>query len=174
MMKRGVNTQLWPYVAVSMYDEDMKLWIACEGILCGEKVDMYKLVADFLKDSAPGRPLSEVNVVAGDGFFDQDMIVEFGFVNATFIMDHFHLYISSNPGLAQIFGKAGYELLKGYLVNIIQAHSEEDFNSAVVAARQLLQVQTPRNGQIESDLEKFAIKQSYYAQEEKEVQAYSW
>ena len=77
MMKRGLNTLLWPYIAVSMYDKDMKLCIACEGILCGERVDMYKLVADFLADSAPGRPLSEVNVVAGDGFFNQDMIVEF-------------------------------------------------------------------------------------------------
>ena len=164
MMKRGLNTLLWPYVAVSMYDEDMKLCIACEGILCKEKVDMYKLVADFTADSAPGRPLSEVNVVAGDSFFDQDMIVEFGFVNASFIMDHFHLYISSNPGLAKIFGKAGYELLKGHLVSMIQANSEEDFDSVVDAARQLLHVQTPRNGQIESDLKKFANKRSYYAQ----------
>ena len=45
---------------------------------------MYKFVADFLADSTPGRPLSEVDVVAGDGFFDQYMIVKFGFVNATF------------------------------------------------------------------------------------------
>ena len=164
MMKYGLNTLLWPYVAVSMYDKDKKLCIACEGILCGEKVDMYQFVAHFLSEFAPGRPLSEVDIVAGDGFFDQEMIVDFGFVNAIFIMDHFHLYVSPNPGLAKIFGKAGYELLKGHLVQMIQANSQEDFESFLLAAREKLHAQTPRNGQMESDLEKFAKKRHSYAQ----------
>ena len=123
---------------------------------------MYKFVTDFLADSAPGCPLSEVDVVAGDGFFDQDMIVEFGFVNATFIMDHFRLYVSSN--LAKIFCKAGYKLLKGHLVKMIQANSEEEFDSVVDTARKFLHAQTPKNGQIKSDPEIFSNKQSSYAQ----------
>lgn len=39
------------------------------------------------------------------------MIVDLGFVNATFLINHFHLYISSKPGIAKIFGKVGYKLL---------------------------------------------------------------
>ena len=38
MMKRGLNTLLWPYIGVAMYDNMKKLCIACEGILCGEQV----------------------------------------------------------------------------------------------------------------------------------------
>ena len=33
MMKRGINTLLWPYVAVTMYNEMKKLCIGCEGML---------------------------------------------------------------------------------------------------------------------------------------------
>ena len=157
MMKRGLNTLLWPYVAVSMYDECMKLCIACEGILCGEQVDMYRFVSDFLSCSAPGRPLSLVGIVSGDGFFDQDLIIKLGFTNAKFIMNHFHLYISANPGLAKIFGKAGYELLKGHLIKMIQACSKDDFESVLDSTRQLLQARTPRNKQMESDLESFEV-----------------
>ena len=54
MMKCGLNTLLWPYVAVFMYDKNKKLCIAYDGILCREQVDMYKFVADFLAESATG------------------------------------------------------------------------------------------------------------------------
>ena len=36
MMKRAINTLLWPYTYVTMYDYIMHLCIACEGILCGK------------------------------------------------------------------------------------------------------------------------------------------
>jgi len=39
MMKRGLNTLLWPYCAVVMYDEHMKICIGCEGI-CHKQVGM--------------------------------------------------------------------------------------------------------------------------------------
>lgn len=80
---------------------------------------MYNFVADFPAESATGRLLLLVNSVAGDGFFDQEMIVKFGFDNAIFIMDHFHLYCSSNTGLVKIFDKAGRELLNGHLILMI-------------------------------------------------------
>ncbi|KAL7525688.1 hypothetical protein ACHAXR_001115, partial [Thalassiosira sp. AJA248-18] len=35
MMMRGLNTLAWPYVAATMFDDAMKLVLACEGILCG-------------------------------------------------------------------------------------------------------------------------------------------
>jgi len=68
MMKRGINTLLWPYFLVTMYNEMSKICIACEGILCGEREDMYQFACDFLGAASPKRPLSEVKVVAGDGF----------------------------------------------------------------------------------------------------------
>ncbi|EJK50475.1 hypothetical protein THAOC_30532, partial [Thalassiosira oceanica] len=35
MMKRGLNTLLWPYIGVAMYDNMKKVCLACEGTLCG-------------------------------------------------------------------------------------------------------------------------------------------
>ena len=102
MMKRGINTLLWPYCAVVMYDEHKQICVACEGILCGEREDTYRFMARFLAENAPGRPLADVTIVAGDGFFDQDMIVDFGFINAQYIADLWHLLDS---GLRNKFGK---------------------------------------------------------------------
>jgi len=160
MMKRGLNTLLWPYCAVTMLDETNSMCLACEGILCGERDDMYKFVADFLGESAPGRPLTDVNIVSGDGLFDQDMVIELGFVNARFHADQWHLLDS---GLSQKFGKAGYELLKGHLVKMVQANSEQEYNDILQAATDLLQSQLQRDGQLESVLEEFASLRETYA-----------
>ena len=115
MMMRGINSLAWPYVALAMYDYDNKLVIGCEGILCGEHMDMYGCLSTFLGDYSPGRPLSTVEVLSGDAFFDQDMVIGLGFVNAAFIIDQHHLIDS---GLTQKFGKAGSDLLKGHLLGM--------------------------------------------------------
>lgn len=160
MMKRGINTLLWPYVAVTMYDENMKLCLACEGILCGERVDMYQFVADFLGESAPGRPLSNVNIVAGDGFFDQELITRLGFINAHYVTDQWHLLDS---GLEKMFGKAGHALLKGHLVRMVNATSKAEFEETLKLAEELLAVQPTRDGQLEEVLANFASKRMTYA-----------
>jgi len=89
------------------------------------------------------------------------MIHEFGFTNANFLTDHWHLYDS---GLTQIFGKAAHELLKGHLTQMIQAESEERFDIVVKAARELLQAQTVRNGETEKAFEIFVSQRESYAQ----------
>ena len=94
MMKRAINTLLWPYTAVTMLDEMKKFCVGCEGIVCGERQDMYGAQAAFLEEYAPGCPLSEVLIVAGDRFFNQSVVVSMGFTNATFIVDQWHLYDS--------------------------------------------------------------------------------
>ena len=160
MMKRGLNTLLWPYIAVTMYDENMKLCLAAEGILCGERVDMYHFVASFLGGSAPGRPLSEVSIVAGDGFFDQEMIIAFGFTNAKYITDQWHLLDS---GLCKMFGKRAYVLLKGHLVRMVKATSETEFEEVLQSANELLLHQLKRNGQMEQDLATFASRRKTYS-----------
>lgn len=160
MMKRGLNTLLWPYCAVTMFTEMNKMCIACEGILCGERDDMYSFTANFLKEKAPGRPLSSVNIVSGDGFFDQDMVIAFGFINAIFFTDQWHLLDS---GLCKKFGKPGYALLKGHLSNMVKASSEEEFNTNLHGARELVLSQQQVNGQLLADLNDFASLKTTYA-----------
>ncbi len=79
-MKHALNSLLWPYVSVAMYNELRQI---CKT--------MYEFLCQFLRTNAPGRTFESVNVVAGDGFFNQEVVVELGFVNAKFIYDWQHL-----------------------------------------------------------------------------------
>ena len=53
MMMRGINTLLWPYVAIALMDEFGELCIGCEGIVCGEILDMYRFVVEFVRKNCP-------------------------------------------------------------------------------------------------------------------------
>ena len=70
MTKRGINNPLWPYTSVTIYDEMMNLCLACEGIVCGEILDMYQFISSFLVDHSPGRRLPDVDIVSSNGFFN--------------------------------------------------------------------------------------------------------
>ena len=168
MMKRALNTLLWPYAAVTMFDEHHQICIACEGIVCGEKVDMYAFMARFLQDHAPGWPATDVHIVAGDGFFDQDMVTKtLGFVNAAYFTDQWHLLDS---GLGKMFGESGYTKLNVYLDKMVQALSEDEFDGAYKAAEAVIRGQStvdgpPSNvdGRLLETLNTFASKRKTYA-----------
>ncbi|KAL7550438.1 hypothetical protein ACHAWF_013673 [Thalassiosira exigua] len=85
MMKRGINKLLWPYSAVTMYDNMQKLCLACKVFMCRERSDMYEFSVCFLDEYAPGIPLADVRVVSGGGFFNHQIIRDMGFVNARLI-----------------------------------------------------------------------------------------
>jgi len=161
MMKRGINKLLWPYAAVAMYDDKRNICIACEGILCGERYDMYEFMASFLHKNAPGRPLTSVDVVAGDGFFTQEMIHRLGFSNAHFITDRWHLVDS---GLVLKFGHAAHELLNPHLMTMVNANSEVEYEAALQAAHVLLaSLPGGRNGEWSEKLDQFAGERKTYA-----------
>ena len=50
MMKRGINTLLWSYFSMAMYNEMKNVSIGCEGILCGEREDMYQFTCNFMAE----------------------------------------------------------------------------------------------------------------------------
>ena len=161
MMKRGINKLLWPYTAVAMYDEERRVCLACEGFLCGERFDMYQFACQFLSDNSPNRTLSQVHLVAGDGFFDQNMIVKFGFVNAKYVSDRWHLLES---GLLKKFGKSCHDLLRSHLMRMIMATSEQIFEDTLHSAGALLAAQPIRNGEWTASLDQFANDRETYAQ----------
>jgi hypothetical protein len=101
-----------------------------------------------------------VNIVAGDGFFDQQFIVRLGFVNATFVLDMWHLLDS---GLEQSFGKAGFLKLKGHLVKMVKSQSEYEFENTFRAAKELLESYQLRDRELESKLAYFASQRTSYA-----------
>ena len=160
-MKRAINKWLWPYMSIVMYNELRKLCLGCEAIVCGEREDAYRFMIGFLIKNSPGKPSSDVHAVAGDGFFNQEMIVRFGFVNARFIADWHHLFAT---GLSDHFGKHYSDLLNTELRQMIVSKSETYFNTALGNARQKLSQRTRRNLEIEKKLDEFAAAKVTYAQ----------
>ena len=113
-------------------------------------------------ENTPGRRADEVNVVSGDGFFDQNMAHKLGFPSAKFVADWHHLF---KDGLDDYFGKQGCTLLKGSLTQMIKAKSEEHFNKALHNARLILQNQVDgRDLELEHKLDEFASKKHTYAE----------
>ena len=161
MMPRGINILLWQYVSVAMYNELNQVCLGCEGIILWEKKKAYAFLVQFLAKNTPKLKLEDVKVVSGDGFFNQAMIEEFGYVNAKFIADWYHLFDS---GLDKLFGKACKKLLDGHLPQLIKAESEAHFEHVLASAFTLLKSQPSPNAQWEHDLQQFADLRSTYAQ----------
>ena len=161
MMPRGINILLWQYISVAMYNELDQVCLGCEGIILWEKKKAYAFLVQFLAKNTPKLKLEDVKVISGDGFFDQAMIEEFGYVNARFIADWYHLFDS---GLDKMFGKACKKLLDAHLPQLIKAESEAHFEHVLASAFSLLRSQPSPNAQWEHDLQKFADLRSTYAQ----------
>ena len=105
--KRAINKWIWLYMSARLYSEHRKMCLACEGIVCGERHDVYKFLCQFLINNSPGQLPTEVILVAGGGFFNQEMVKCFGFFIAKYLMDWFHLF---NTGLTDTFGEHGCNL----------------------------------------------------------------
>ena len=68
-------------------------------------------------------------------YFDPSLIEKIDFENAQCILDQWHLMDS---GLMQIFGKGGYDLLQGHLIQMVKAQSEIEYNETLTSAFHLL------------------------------------
>ena len=100
--------------------------------MCGEREDAYTFMCQFLLRNSPGRPAEDVNVVAGDGFFNQSMVHCFEFPNAKYLTGWFHLF---QTGLTDRFSEYGYGLIQSELCQMIKSKSEGYFDAALTNAR---------------------------------------
>ena len=73
-MFRTINSWNWPYMAISMYNELNMLCLGCKGFMCGEHLDAYSFMTHFLIAKTPARSPESIEVFAGDGIFDQDVV----------------------------------------------------------------------------------------------------
>ena len=160
-MMRRINKWLWPYMSIVMYNELNKVCVACEAIMLAERSHAYMFMVQFLFQNAPGRRPQDVLVVAGDGFFTQVKIEEWGFSHARLLQDWHHLFTS---GLSDRFGKTAHALIKTELSQMMRASSEQYFTKALENARIILSRAGQRQLETEAKLEAFASKRHEYAQ----------
>ena len=61
------------------------------GDFAWRKNETYEFIVWFLKNHAPGRDITDVRIVSGDGFVNQDMLKSVGFANSAYITGRKHL-----------------------------------------------------------------------------------
>ena len=89
------------------------------------------------------------------------MIEEFGFINAKYLKDWFHLF---DTGLEDIFGEGISKLFKGELVQMIKAPSRDYFDKVLDNARIKLRNMLQPDAALEETLELFASECDQYYQ----------
>ena len=160
-MKRGINKFLWPYVAITMYNEMESICVGCEGIICTEREEAYRALIDFVLDSSPKRARSQIYVLSADGFVSQDIVTnKFNLPNAVFMADQWHLFDSVLP---KRFGDYHYRRIEGHLREMCNATSEHVFDVAYSKAMAMLQNAVNRNGKAEDELKSFKEEKATYA-----------
>ncbi len=90
-------------------------------------------------------------MVSGDRFFNQQMIHDFGFTSAIFIIDHFRLIDS---GLDDMFGAHGAKVMKDHLMSMIRAESKSNCDEIAYAGRDLMTSYSERDAVLEAQFEK--------------------
>ena len=121
MMKHGTNSLLWLYTTVALNKEMYHVCITLEGVVRGELIDIYQTQSSFLGEYASAPPLSCVLIVSRDGFFNQNITQQTGYLNVSYVTYSFHVYDS---GLLKLFQKARCGLLKSHLIILVQSSSE--------------------------------------------------
>ena len=97
-MKRKLTNLDWPYMSISMYNELNSVCIACEGMVCRERVEAYSAMVQFFFQNNNKRKKEDINVVATDGILDQDKVTHMlRLPNAIYMADVFHLLDSILP-----------------------------------------------------------------------------
>ena len=97
-MMRPINDMKWPYVSISMFNELNSVCVACEGIVCGERVEAYNAMLQFVLDNTNKRSRHDIHVVAADGILNQEKVTNtLGLPNAVYLADVYHLLDSVLP-----------------------------------------------------------------------------
>ena len=66
-MKRHLTNLDWPYVSIFMYNELNSVCLACEGIVCRERVEAYNAMVQFILHHNNKCKKEDIDVVAADG-----------------------------------------------------------------------------------------------------------
>ena len=160
-MKRGINKLLWPYMSITMFNEINCVCVACEAIICSEREESYNAMIQFVLKNSKKRTSENINVIAADGFINQDCVTnKFGLPNATYMCDTWHLFDSILP---KRFGVETFNLIKTYLQSMCYSKTESQFELAYMKALKILQNKPSRNENLEDQLQKFYNERNMYA-----------
>ena len=73
--------------------------------MISEIEESYKFMIKCALDMSPNINLKNINVIFGDKFFNQDMIISFSLPNAKLFHDHWHLKLNQKKYLGIFYMK---------------------------------------------------------------------
>lgn len=161
-MKREINSLLWPYMAITMYNELEMICLACEAIVITERKEAYKALINFVCDEKHSSRLhKDVSVLTADGAVNQNIVThDFLLPNAHFMADQWHMFDSVLP---KRFGDVHFQSIKDELRKMCNAKSEEEHTRTFNAAMSVLQSRLNRTEKPEDELIKCRNERSSYA-----------
>ena len=73
-MKRNLTNLDWSYMSISKYNDLNSVCLACEGIVCGERIEAYNAMVQFVINHNNKRKRDHINVVSADGILNQEKV----------------------------------------------------------------------------------------------------
>ena len=138
-MLRTLNTSGLPYLAIVVFDEHGMMLRALEGLVFTESMLGYRFAFDDVVDMAGKRSKEDILVVAGDLFFNQNMVTnDFGLPNAIYVADQWHLILA----VQKFMGPVIFEAINLFFRGMITANSENNFQ---ISARDLIKILNEKN-----------------------------
>ena len=91
-MKRHLANLNWPYMSISIYNELNSVYLACEGIVCRERVEAYNAMVQFALHHNNKRKKEDIDVVAAAEILNQQKVTKSsGLPTAIYMTDVFNL-----------------------------------------------------------------------------------
>ena len=153
----------WPYMSISMYNELNSVCLACEGIVCGERVDAYNAMLQFVLHHSNKWKREDIDVVVADGILDQENVTSnLGLPNANYMSDVCSIYWTQY--YPQKIGIDCYKLIGDHIKEIIYSETKDGFDKGHEKAfLDMLQSRDQRHAKHESSLRELADQKHSYA-----------
>ena len=144
-----------------MFNELNSVCVACKGIVCGERVEAYNAMLQFVLDNTNKRSRHDIHVVAADGILNQEKVSNtLGLHNAIYMADVYHLLDSVLP---KQFGLECFKLIQYNIKKMIFSNTKEKFDEHYQQAINLLQNREKRQMKHETSLREFGNMKETYA-----------
>jgi len=136
--KRAFNKLGWPYIGISLHNNNLRVCVCCEAIVNGETIVMYTWIIQTMCKMEPRWCCSNLKIIFGDGFITPRLLRNLGIESSCVLHgDFFHLLNEVWPNKDN-FGAAAYATIKKYLRVMLRSKTIEEWNRAYNKARLLL------------------------------------
>ncbi|KAG7373486.1 hypothetical protein IV203_034210 [Nitzschia inconspicua] len=130
---RSLNDKGWPINTIAMLDGQKKVCLPCEAITIKESIDAYAWLIRSAVEMTPGREVSDIKIIFGDGILDGDTLLKKLGITQTciIVLDQYHLLDPKIGAWPKNFGLRCWNLVQDDLTKMVKETSEGAYNQAL-------------------------------------------